>query len=67
LGTLLPWIEQFRERYHNIPCSDGEFLRWLIIATNWKRVLECGTANGYSAFWLALGLEATGGTLMTNA
>jgi len=65
LATLLPWMEQFRERYHNVPRSDGEFLRWLIVATQRKRALEIGTANGYSAIWLGLGLEATGGHLTT--
>jgi hypothetical protein len=47
LGTLLPWMEQFRERYHNVPRSDGEFLRWLIIATNadgrWRSALPTAT------------------------
>jgi predicted O-methyltransferase YrrM len=65
LSTLLPWMEQFRERYHNVPRSDGEFLRWLVIATQRKRALEIGTANGYSAIWIGLGLEATGGHLTT--
>lgn len=65
LNTLLPWMEQFRERYHNVPRSDGEFLRWLVMATKRKRALEVGTANGYSAIWLGLGLEATGGHLTT--
>ncbi len=65
IGTLLPWMEQFRERYHNVPRSDGEFLRWLVVATQRKRALEIGTANGYSAIWLGLGLEATGGQLTT--
>lgn len=65
LTTLLPWMEQFRERYHNVPHSDGAFLRWLIVATERRRALEIGTANGYSAIWLGLGLEATGGHLTT--
>lgn len=65
MGTLLPWMEQFRERYHNVPRSDGEFLRWLVITTKRKRALEIGTANGYSAIWLGLGLEVTGGQLTT--
>jgi predicted O-methyltransferase YrrM len=65
LGTLLTWTEQFRERYHNVPRSDGEFLRWLIIATKRRWALEIGTANGYSAIWLGLGLEVTKGRLTT--
>ncbi|MCS7225158.1 MAG: class I SAM-dependent methyltransferase [Armatimonadetes bacterium] len=65
LTTLLPWMEQFQERYHNVPRSDGEFLRWLIVTTQRKKGLEIGTANGYSAIWLGLGLEETGGHLTT--
>ncbi|MCS3919166.1 class I SAM-dependent methyltransferase [Fervidibacter sacchari] len=65
MNTLLPWMEQFRERYHNVPRSDGEFLRWLVIATKRRKALEIGTANGYSAIWLGLGLEVTKGRLTT--
>jgi predicted O-methyltransferase YrrM len=65
MNTLMPWMEQFREKYHNVPRSDGEFLRWLIVATQRTRALEIGTANGYSALWLGLALEATGGKLTT--
>ncbi|MCS7264166.1 MAG: class I SAM-dependent methyltransferase [Armatimonadetes bacterium] len=65
LNTFLPWMEQFRERYHNVPRSDGEFLKWLVIATQRKKALEIGTANGYSAIWIGLGLETTGGHLTT--
>jgi predicted O-methyltransferase YrrM len=65
LGTLMPWMEQFRGRYRNVPRSDGAFLRWLIVATGRRRALEIGTANGYSALWLGLGLEAIGGHLTT--
>jgi predicted O-methyltransferase YrrM len=65
LNTLMPWLEQFRPKYHNVPRSDGEYLRWLIVATKRTRALEIGTANGYSALWLGLGLEATGGKLTT--
>ncbi len=65
LSTFLPWLEQFREQFHNVPRSDGEFLRWLIVATKRRKALEIGTANGYSAIWLGLGLEATDGRLTT--
>lgn len=65
MSTLLPWMEHFREKYHNVPRSDGEFLKWLVIATQRKKALEIGTANGYSAIWIGLGLETTGGRLTT--
>jgi predicted O-methyltransferase YrrM len=37
----------------------------MIASTNRKRALEIGGASGYSAIWMAQGLRATGGTLVT--
>lgn len=65
LNTQMPFLEQFRAKFHNVPRSDGEHLRWVVVATKRKRALEIGTANGYSALWLGLGLEATKGHLTT--
>ncbi|MCS6859207.1 MAG: class I SAM-dependent methyltransferase [Abditibacteriales bacterium] len=65
LNTFMPFLEQFRAKFHNVPRSDGEHLRWVIVATKRRRALEIGTANGYSALWLGLGLEATKGRLTT--
>jgi caffeoyl-CoA O-methyltransferase len=45
--------------------EDGRFLRLLIASTGKKRALEIGGASGYSAIWMAQGLRATGGTLVT--
>ena len=45
--------------------EDGRFLRVLVGATNARRVLEIGAASGYSAIWIGLGLQQTGGRLMT--
>lgn len=45
--------------------EDGRFLRLMIASTNRKRVLEIGGASGYSAIWMAQGLRATGGRLVT--
>src|SRR4051794_29689503 len=45
--------------------EDGKFLRLMIASTNRKRVLEIGGASGYSAIWMAQGLRATGGRLVT--
>ncbi len=45
--------------------EDGRFLRMLIAATGAKRVLEIGSASGYSAIWIGLGLRETGGRLTT--
>ncbi|MCS7311839.1 MAG: class I SAM-dependent methyltransferase [Acidobacteria bacterium] len=65
MHVLMPWMEGFRDLYHNVPRSDGEFLRWLVVATRRQRALEIGTSNGYSALWLGMGLEAAGGHLTT--
>ena len=45
--------------------EDGKFLRLMIAATGRKRALEIGGASGYSAIWMAQGLRATGGRLVT--
>ena len=45
--------------------EDGRFLRILIAATGRRHALEIGGASGYSAIWMAQGLRATGGRLVT--
>ena len=45
--------------------EDGRFLRLMIASTSRKRALEIGGASGYSAIWMAQGLRATGGKLVT--
>jgi predicted O-methyltransferase YrrM len=45
--------------------EDGLFLRMLVASTGRKRALEIGTAFGYSAIWIGLGLRDTGGKLVT--
>jgi predicted O-methyltransferase YrrM len=45
--------------------EDGRFLRILIASTGRKRALEIGGASGYSAIWMAQGLRATGGKLVS--
>ena len=45
--------------------EDGRFLRLMIASSNRKRALEIGGASGYSAIWMAQGLRATGGTLVS--
>jgi caffeoyl-CoA O-methyltransferase len=45
--------------------EDGRFLRLMIASSNRKRALEIGGASGYSAIWMAQGLRATGGKLVT--
>jgi predicted O-methyltransferase YrrM len=45
--------------------EDGRFLRLLVASTGRKRALEIGGASGYSAIWIAQGLRASGGHLVT--
>ena len=45
--------------------EDGRFLRFLVVSSGTKRAVEIGSANGYSAIWIGLGLRETGGRLVT--
>ena len=45
--------------------EDGRFLRLLVMAKGTKRALEIGSASGYSAIWIGMGLRHTGGRLVT--
>src|SRR5262245_57364907 len=45
--------------------EDGRFLRLMVASKDVKRALEVGTASGYSAIWIGLGLRDTGGRLIT--
>lgn len=49
----------------NVPCRDGRFLYDYIIQHDYKRGLEIGTFTGYSALWMGLALQKTGGQLIT--
>lgn len=54
-----PWMA-------NVVMLHGRLLRILTEAVNAKNVVEIGTSNGYSALWICLGLQATGGKLITH-
>jgi len=60
-------LEEYGRRrgYNNISPVDGQLLEMLVRLSGAKKALEIGTANGYSAIWIALGLKATGGHLTT--
>jgi caffeoyl-CoA O-methyltransferase len=58
-GSQGPWMA-------NVVMLHGRLLRILAEAVNAKNVVEIGTSNGYSALWLCLGLQATGGKLTTH-
>ena len=65
LQRLLKEMEAKGYRYWSVPRKDGEFLHLLVKATRARNVLEVGTSHGYSAIWMGLGLEETGGRLTT--
>ena len=45
--------------------EDGRFLRLLVVTRGAKKALEIGSASGYSAIWMGLGMRETGGRLVT--
>jgi predicted O-methyltransferase YrrM len=45
--------------------EDGRFLRLIAASSGAKEALEIGSAFGYSAIWIGLGLRQTGGHLTT--
>jgi predicted O-methyltransferase YrrM len=65
LQRLLKEMEAKGSRYWSVPRQDAEFLHLLVKATRARNVLEVGTSHGYSAIWMGLGLEETGGRLTT--
>jgi predicted O-methyltransferase YrrM len=65
LQRLLRDMEAKGSRYWSVPRADGEFLHFLVKATRARNVLEVGTSHGYSAIWMGLALEETGGQLTT--
>lgn len=58
-------LEETQKNYWNIARETANFLNLLIKTAQSKKVLEIGTSNGYSAIWLALALQETGGHLTT--
>jgi predicted O-methyltransferase YrrM len=53
------------QSYRNVPPQDGRLLRILAESMNAKRIAELGTSTGYSAIWMGLALQKTGGKLTT--
>jgi caffeoyl-CoA O-methyltransferase len=65
LQALLREMEAQSSQYWSVPRQDGEFLHLQVEATHAVSVLEVGTSHGYSAIWMGLALEQTGGQLTT--
>jgi predicted O-methyltransferase YrrM len=53
------------QQFLNVPPNDGRFLRLLVESMDAKHVVEIGTSTGYSAIWMGLALQKTGGKLTT--
>lgn len=49
----------------SVPEQDGRILRLLTESLAARNVVELGTSIGYSSIWFCLGLQQTGGKLMT--
>lgn len=54
-----------RQSYRNVPPQDGRLLRILAESMNAQNVVEIGTSTGYSAIWIGMALQKTGGKLTT--
>ncbi len=65
IAKLLAGIQSADKGQLAVSAEDGNFLRLMVGATNAKSVLEIGSASGYSAIWIGLGLRQTGGKLVT--
>jgi caffeoyl-CoA O-methyltransferase len=65
LKGLLDEMDAKGYRFWSVPRKDGEFLHLLVKATRSRNILEIGTSHGFSAIWIGLGLEETGGKLTT--
>jgi predicted O-methyltransferase YrrM len=65
INTVLKQIHAADKGQLAVSEEDGRFLRVLVASTGAKRVLEIGSASGYSAIWMGAGLRDTGGKLVT--
>lgn len=65
---LVPLLQQIKAADKDqlaVSEEDGRFLRVMAASSGATRALEIGGASGYSAIWIALGLQQTGGQLTT--
>src|SRR5437764_7113169 len=65
VSTLLREIKAADTDLLAVSEEDGRFLRVLAASSGAKHALEIGSAFGYSAIWIGLGLRETGGRLTT--
>jgi caffeoyl-CoA O-methyltransferase len=65
LDKLMAAMEAKGRRMLSVPREDGKFLSLMVKSSRAKNILEVGTSQGYSALWMCLGLEETGGNMVT--
>jgi len=65
LDKLMAELDARGRQFLSVPKKDGQFLHLLVKAIRARNVLEVGTSHGYSAIWIGLALEETGGKLTT--
>lgn len=65
IQRLLDEMDAEGYQFWSVPRKDGEFLHFLIKATRSRNILEVGTSHGFSAIWMGLALEETGGRITT--
>ncbi|HVZ22916.1 MAG TPA: O-methyltransferase [Vicinamibacterales bacterium] len=63
--NLLTSIRKIDTGQLSVSEEDGRFMRVLVMSIGAKHALEIGSAYGYSAIWIGLGLRQTGGRLTT--
>ena len=66
LSVLDDMLQSQRRGMANVPVEDGRLLRVLAETMGARHIVEIGTSNGFSALWLCLALQATGGKLLTH-
>ena len=66
-NKVLPMLQHLPYKYGgmNVTAADGRLLYDLIKEHGYRRGLEVGTSNGYSALWMGLAFRETGGKLIT--
>jgi len=64
---ILPMLQHLPYKFGgmNVPPSDGRLLFDLVKENGYRRGLEVGTSNGYSALWIGLAFRETGGKMIT--
>jgi len=66
-AKVIPLLKDFPSGHEdmNVPCRDGRFLHDFILQNKYTRGLEIGTFTGYSALWMGMAFQKTGGMLIT--